>query len=376
MQDEFIVFNRLILNEEQNICLEKLVEQEVDLAKKLFKFEKTQIKLFFCYSINKHTCIETLSEFPEISYLVVDIHQMEIFYSMVLNYFLNGDIPIKAPIMEAFRNLSSSFFENKLDSLVLLLQAEKELLLGHVSQAKSILNHMSKVQVHFSKNSHVDLNHFLLKDNKTTLLMPHIYRICIFHEMAHAKFKECLNLRVAFIEDIKRIRNVIFLNQHEYIQKMSPFLDKLPYEDCACDVYAIKMILDYSKDKGDEINVENEIEAYIAFVINMEMMESIRLTLSDDELERFYIISWLRVMLVIYTLEWILSYQLALDIDHINTTMFTCEQIFASYRQKFNFAWQKMKREVGETEEEFEQFEEAWHDSLLKILNYIASLRG
>ena len=340
---ETILSNRLVLNEKPNLTLQKYITEEFDLAKKKFEIKDEQVQLFFCYTINKHTSLETLYIHKEMLFLVVDIHQMEVFYPMVINYFFYGQPSYKSVFLELLYQLYDAF-DKKINSTVLLLQAEKELLHGNVLNAERIIQMIPENQPFLDESKcGIDVLYFVLKDISTAKLIRIIYRIYIFHEMAHVKFKYSSNIHQKYIDDVQSICNLIIQESWNAIPEIKSLLDKIPYEDCSCDAYVLEKII---KDNiGPEITsyLDLIINAYIAFVTNMEMMESIRLLSDEEELEEYYIISWLRIMLSIYTVEKNIFADNPDIFEYLHNMMRHYLHVFEQYRRKFYRTWIEMK---------------------------------
>ena len=60
-----------------------------------FELEKEKIEPIFCSSINKHTCLLTVSDDPEVQLIIFDEHHVQLLRSMNLLFYMYGQNDFK-----------------------------------------------------------------------------------------------------------------------------------------------------------------------------------------------------------------------------------------------------------------------------------------
>lgn len=301
-----VLAGRIVICENPSDSFRKNIQMRYESCCEFYGIEDKVIKLVFCNTINKHTCMTILAQNADIRYLVFDEHHMQMLGSLNSLYYLYGQHDFKIPFYNIILNDDSTIFKEAMSRTLAILLAEKSLLSGNATRAAKYLSFCT--QSNHSPESdcmqyEFDHNLWLQKRIRAVSAQGYAYNFYVFHEMAHVKFSYDPASREKYEQYLSQTWNSIKKKPHNEA-RVSQFFNTHPTqpdpEDYACDVLALQSLFDFIQSKTGDYQVEQMTEAYVISIINLCIMDSI--IEHDTNFSDWYVVCWIRIILVVNAL--------------------------------------------------------------------------
>lgn len=336
-----------------------------------FELDGEKIKPVFCSSINKHTCLSTISSRSEDDYLIFDEHHYRLLRTMNHLYYLygfdDGFGGYKKVIYHLLYETAIKLPERLLYHTAAILLSEKSLLEANATRSLRYLAQSDKYSISledfYGDKGESELSFLLNKIRRALIAESYSLSFYVYHELAHIKAKKDME---TFTWYYKTVSDVLS-SMKQFKQDKDELMD-VPIEEVACDVYALDLLLALMESGTDEYGWYWMIESYICTVTNMTIMDSVLLETDPTEEHKK---SCTRVVLAITTIA--LKSQDPSFSQEIIECMKDGLNEYETYNDEMQKAIQSLKAENGDVLERYPSFSKEWTEEKNDALSILAS---
>lgn len=342
----------------------------IDTGVPCFGIDPKLFNMVFCSSINKHTCVTTLSSHPETCYLIFDEHHFELLSAMTLLFYMYGQTELPRQTHAHFMNAVLKTPKKRLSRTIAILLSEKSLLMSNCTQALHYLSLLQKIAITPADYQGVGggLEHgwFSYDYHNLNIARSFNMNFYVYHELAHIKAK--IDPK-AFSAYSTIVTDTIKTNPSSEFEK-----DSVSIEELACDVYALDLLFDYVVKTGGQYYVEYMVDSYVISITNLIIMDSIS---GHNHFEKKYENSWHRISIALAALS---SYKgtvqgIAGFEDAIRAHIDHCHKAHENYRAELSNAMCIIQRLWGSIPERYPLFSKEWKKEKDAVLNTLSGLK-
>ena len=347
MIPDYALYGKKLLDigTEKMQAFERSVNLRVDDACRRMKLRRDQLQVICFASAEKESFAVREGDVIRI---YMDKHQMDHLYMLTFLYYLHGQVDIKNRIYLALTQ-QFPYFEKRICTVLLLIQAEKCFNRKELFQAKRYLDALSKFdsrddlqnlrQIDPDKCAFIS-NLIVLKGMRQDACFAFSLNFFVFHEIAHAKYTLSHESLCDFGLAVEAALDIFGGEFDEIYEEYGEIKPDIPFEEYICDTYALYLLFDFVFSQSQRYEQELVIESYFISVLNLALVSS---RTGDQELmegERYQYASY-RAVHVIYAvmLLWSMEGRPWKDIEAIQGSTIYAFKKYKNLKESLDNNW-------------------------------------
>lgn len=370
--EQALIGDRVIIGEASDIFVEN-IRLRLENGIHSFELEKVNIEPVFCSSINKHTCLATVSDVPDMQYIVFDEHHIQLLRILNLLFYMYGYNEAKQPFISLVMDQIVKTPRKRLFQAASILLAEKSILEANLTRALHFLSQLDEYMIseddYDGKEGDFDYNLFLLKSRREKIACSFVLNFYVYHELAHVK-------AIQKPQTFSAYSNYVSSVFEQYKQDYNGFneLFNISIEELTCDMYALDLLFDFVLKTGGDYNYEFMIDSFIVAITNLTIMDSVS---ALTNIEKQYDNSWLRINIVLDALS--LYKNKTLDNTSFGESVHGCKEYcyirYKNYLEEIYNAINTLQVKYANITEERIPFSKEWEEEKKAVISILASIK-
>lgn len=338
-----------------------------------FELEKEKIEPIFCSSINKHTCLLTVSDDPEVQLIIFDEHHVQLLRSMNLLFYMYGQNDFKQQFISLVMDKFFKTPKKRLYQVALILLAEKSILEANQTRALHFLEQLNEYIIsaddYDGEVGDADFNWFLLKSCREEIAYSFVLNFYVYHELAHVKAKQNPHTFSVYSNHVSSIFE-------QYKREYNGFNENfnISIEELTCDMYALDLLFDFVFEAGGDYNYEDMVDSFIVAVANLTIMDSVSALI---DIKKQYDNSWLRINIVLDALSIYKNKMLGNTNfgESIHNCRDYCYMRYKNCLERINNTIYTLQVKNANISEKYIPFSKEWEDEKKTVISILASIK-